>query len=212
MPRKSNQKTDEQIFNIPADKPKKAKKSVSPERRAQLLENLKKGRAKQKAKRDAKLKNEGANEVIEVVVSENNTSTKSVNKIKKEVEKKIEVETQNKLEKIDNHRIDITNTYSVQDDLKALKDEIKELRSFIRNTENKNEQRRLQKELKKKTETKKIIEVANSNEVKAFAKAPPKVETKVEEPSIKLPEPTKPIDIPLLKQPITKSMFKLAVW
>lgn len=210
MPRKAKPKTEEQIFNIPTEKPKKPKKSVSPERRAQLLENLKKGRAKQKAKRDAKLKNEGADEVIEVVVSEGNTSTKSVNKIKKEVEKKIEIETEKKIEKIDNPRIDITNTYSVQDDLKALKTEIRELRSFIRDTEDKKEKRRLQKELKKKTETKAVIEVANSPEVKAFAEKPPKIE--VEKTDIKLPEPSKPIDIPVVKQPITKSLFKMAVW
>jgi len=210
MPRKAKPKTDQEIFNIPAEKTKKPKKAVSPERRAQLLENLKKGRAKQKAKRDAKLKNEGANEVIEVVVSEGNTSTKSINKVKKEVEKKIEVETEKKIEKIDNPRIDITNTYSVQDDLKALKDEIRELRSFIRDTEDKKEKRRLQKELKKKTETKAVIEVANSPEVKAFAENPPKIE--VEKTDIKLPEPSKPIDIPVVKQPITKSLFKMAMW
>jgi len=56
----------EQIFDIPEQEPKKkTKKKMSDERRAALLENLRKGREKQKAKRESNKRGEPVNEVVE---------------------------------------------------------------------------------------------------------------------------------------------------
>lgn len=173
--------------NIVEDKPRrKEKKKVSAERRAVLLEQLKKGRETAKKNRLAK-QNKKSGDRVDSVDSNRD----------KDISIKIE---EPKEDKVKDNIVLSKNTWSIKDDIDDLRYQLRELRSMMNKSKKEEKvEAKIEKIIEKKEEIEekqKIIESTQSTQSTHKIKPPPSL----------------PIPIPQPPPKVVKSLFKSAMW